>query len=159
MNAVLKWSVILVAVVTLLNLIIIGAGLHTSVFGQILFIVLATGFNIVAVFMLLRETRADNPYGKQLINGILLGLVAGVLIFATSFLVLSVLFPDSIQEMIDGSVAFLESAPIAEETRQAQIAAAQGATATAQALSGLMGTFATSLVVAAIVGIFLRKKK
>jgi membrane protease subunit (stomatin/prohibitin family) len=88
----------------------------------------------------------------------LLGLVAGVLIFATSFLVLSVLFPDSIQEMIDGSVAFLESAPIDEETKQAQIAAAQGNTATAQALSGLMGTFATSLVIAAIVGIFLRKK-
>jgi hypothetical protein len=155
MNAVVKWSVILVAAVTVLNLIIIGAGLHTNPLGGFLFISLATVFNIGVVFMLLRETRAGNPYGKQLINGILLGLVAGALIFVTSFVVLSVVFPNAIPEMIDGYVAFLESAPIDEEIRQAQIAAAQGTTAMAQAMSGLLGT---SLVVSALVAIFLRKK-
>ena len=159
MNTVLKWSVILVAVVTLMNLIIIGTGLHTNPLVGILFIVLALVFNITALIMLLRETRADCSYGKQLLNSILLGLIAGVLIFATSFLVLSVLFPNSIPEMIDGRITFLESAPIDDdETRQTQIAAVQGITAMAQATAGLMGTFFTSLLVGAILAIFLRKK-
>jgi len=155
MNTVLKWSVILVAVVTLMNLIIIGTGLHTNPIAGSLFVVLALVFNITALIMLLRETRADCGYGKQLLNAILLGLIAGVLIFATSFLVLSVLFPNSIPEMIDGRIAFLESA---DETRQTQIAAVQGITAMAQATAGLMGTFFTSLLVGAILAIFLRKK-
>ena len=158
MNTVLKWSVILVAVVTLMNLIIIGTGLHTNPLVGILFVVLALVFNITALIMLLRETRADCSYGKQLLNSILLGMIAGVLIFATSFLVLSVLFPNSIPEMIDGTIAFLESAPIDDDTRQAQIAAVQGTTAMTQSLSGLMGTFFTSLLVGAILAIFLRKK-
>jgi len=158
MNTVLKWSVILVAVVTLMNLIIIGTGLHTNPIAGILFVVLALVFNITALIMLLRETRADCGYGKQLLNAILLGLIAGVLIFATSFLVLSVLFPNSIPEMIDGNIAFLASAPIDDATRQAQIAAVQGTTAMTQSLSGLMGTFFTSLLVGAILAIFLRKK-
>ena len=158
MNTVLKWSVILVAVVTLMNLIIIGTGLHTNPIAGILFVVLALVFNITALILLLRETRADCGYGKQLLNSILLGLIAGVLIFATSFLVLSVLFPNSIPEMIDGTIAFLESAPIDDDTRQAQIAAARETTAMAQATAGLIGTFFTSLLVGAILAIFLRKK-
>ena len=158
MNAVVKWSVILVALVTLMNLIFIGTGMHANPLVGILGIVLAIGFNIAVVIMLLRKTRADCGYGKQLLNSILLGLIAGVLIFATSFLVLSVLFPNSIPEMIDGNIAFLESAPIDDETRQAQIAAVQGTTAMAQAVSGMMGTFFTSLLVGAILAIFLRKK-
>ena len=132
--------------------------MHTNPLMGILFIVLALVFNITALVMLLRETRADCGYGKQLLNSILLGLIAGVLIFATSFLVLSVLFPNSIPEMIDGNIAFLESAPIDDATKQAQIAAVQETTAMAQSLSGLMGTFFTSLLVGAILAIFLRKK-
>ncbi len=158
MNTVLKWSVILVALVTLMNLILVGTGLHANPLVGILGIVLAIGFNIAVVIMLLRKTRADCGYGKQLLNSILLGLIAGVLIFATSFLVLSVLFPNSIPEMIDGTIAFLESAPIDDDTRQAQIAAARETTATAQATAGLIGTFFTSLLVGAILAIFLRKK-
>jgi hypothetical protein len=158
MSAVIKWSVILVVLVTLMNLISVGMGLHTNPLIGMLFIGLALLFNIAAVILLLRETRAGSGYGKQFLNSTLLGLIAGVLIFATSFLVLSVLFPDAIPEMIEGQVAFLESAPIPEETKQAQIAAVQQTTATAQAMAGLMGTFLTSLVVGAILAIFLRKK-
>lgn len=158
MSAVLKWSVILVALVTLMNLIFVGTGMHANPLVGILGIVLAVVFNLGVVIMLLRETRPDCGYGKQLLNSILLGLVAGVLIFATSFLVLSVLFPNSIPEMIDGTIAFLESAPLDDETRQTQITAVQETTAMAQARAGLLGTFFTSLLVGAILAVFLRKK-
>ena len=66
----------MVALVTLMNLIIVGTGLHANLLVGILFVVLALVFNIAAVIMLLRETRADCGYGKQLLNSILLGLIA-----------------------------------------------------------------------------------
>ena len=158
MNSVIKWSLILVVLVTAANLVILGTGMHKSMVGGLVFIALAVLLNIGAVVMALRETSAESSYGKQLVNGLLIGAIAGVLIFGASWLTLSVFFPQSIPEMVAGSKAFLESAPLPEAQKEQQMAALDETTAMGQALSGLIGTFFTSALVAAIAAAFLRKK-
>ena len=84
--------------------------------------------------------------------------MAGVLIFGTSWLTLSVVFPESIPEMVAASKAFLESAPLPEAPKEQQMAALDETTAIGQSLSGIIGTFFTSALVAVIAAAFLRKK-
>ena len=75
-----------------------------------------------------------------------------------SRLLLSIVFPSSIEEMRAGQASFIESAPLPEDQKQQQIAALEGVTAVSQAMSGLLGTFFTSAIVAAIVAAFQRRK-
>jgi hypothetical protein len=107
--------------------------MHESnpVVGGLLFIALAIVFNVGCVFWGLKQTASQNGYLQQLLAAAGIGLVAGVLIFVFSFLMLTVLMPDYLEQ---------SKSPVGEAT------------------GGLIGTFFTSLIVGAIVGIFLRKK-
>ena len=70
MNVVLKWSVILAALVAMVSLGLALTGLHTNPMAGFGFVVLAIIMNLVVVFMALRETAGKNTYGKQLVNSL-----------------------------------------------------------------------------------------
>jgi len=95
---------------------------------------------------------------RQVGNGIVIGAIAGVLICGFSMLMLTMLMPEYLDEMKQATIEWLQAADIADETREKQIAAVEGTTATSQSLAGLFGTLATSLVAALIAAIFLRRK-
>ena len=110
------------------------------------------------MFLALRQTARDNTYFQQLLNGVLIGAIAGVLIFLSSWLMLSVVFPNYLEEAREGTIAFLESVEVPDAQLDAQIEKLEQMTPLSQAVPGLIGTFFTSLFLAAIVGIFQRKK-
>jgi len=158
MNVVVKWSVILAVLVAAFSILIAVTGMHENPITAMVFVVVAIVINVVVVFMALRQTAGDNSYVQQLLNGVLIGAIAGILIFLSSWMMLSVLFPDYLAESKEGTIAFLESMNLPEEQLDSQIEKLDRATPMNQAASGLIGTFFTSLFAAAIVGIFKRKK-
>ena len=161
MNAVIKASLALVVSVAVLSLLLAFSGLHESspMLAQLAFLLPAILLNAGCVFWGLKMTAAENTYGKQLLNGALIGIIAGVLIFAFSYLMLTVLMPDHLEQTKQATVSWLESQPqIPQTTLDAQIAKIETTTPASQALSGLIGTFFTSVIVGAIIAIFIRKE-
>ncbi len=159
MGPAVKWGVILAVGVSVVTLAMIGTGLHTNPIlyglGAIsVFIVL----NIVAVVMALRATAGDKGYLGQLGSGAVLGLVGGAAIFVLSYLITGVVFPDSIPEMVQANLELLGRSGLPEEALAAREEALRSTTAMSGAVQGLVGTFITSLVVAAITAIFVRRK-
>ena len=86
------------------------------------------------------------------------GAVGGTLIFLTSWIVLAYVFPQAVQEMIDGNVAAITGGSMDPEAKAKQIAAVQEMSAWSQSIAGLLGTFFTSVLVAAVAAAFVRKK-
>ena len=158
MNAAVKWGVILAVVIAALSVSIAVTGMHRSPIVGLVFVVVAIVINIAAVFMALRQTAGENSYIKQLLGGLLIGVVAGILIFLSSWLMLSVVFPNYLAESREGAIAFLESMNLPEDQLDVQIEKLDDATPLNQAVSGLIGTFFTSLFAGAIIGIFQRRK-
>jgi hypothetical protein len=159
MSAVVKGSVGLAVAVALVSILIAATGLHQNpIVGGLLSIVLFVLLNICVVVWVLKQTREENGYGKQLLNGLLVGVIAGVLVFGAALVMLTVIFPDYIDESRDATIAMLESTGLPEEQLSAQIERAEAKTARSEATSGMIGTFITSVVVAAIAAVFLRKK-
>ena len=161
MNAVVKASLALAVSVAVLSLLLAVSGLHESspMLAQLAFVIPAILLNIGCVFWGLKMTAAENPYVKQLVNGALIGVVAGVLIFAFSYVMLTALMPDHLDEIKQATISWLESSgQIPQTTLDQQIAKIEATTAGSQAFAGLVGTFFTSLIVGAIIAIFVRKK-
>jgi len=160
MNAVVKASVALAVLVFAVSLVLAFAGLHQGnpMVAPVVFLVAAIGLNAVCVFWALKQTAAENGYLKQLVNGLLIGVIAGVLIFALSWLMLSVLMPHYLDEVKTATLEWLDNSPLSAEQIEAQRASVEGTTAVSQALAGLVGTLFTSIILGAILGIFLRKK-
>jgi len=114
--------------------------------------------NVGCIFWGLKLTAADNGYGKQLLNALLIGVVAGLLIFAFSMINLTLLFPDYLDESSLATIEFLESRELPEQVLQAQVAKLEERTNVGEARNGAIGTIVTSLIIGAIVAIFKRKK-
>ena len=111
------------------------------------------------VIWALRKTAAVSPWGGQVVNGLVLSVVAGVIIFAGSLLFTTVAFPNYFADIQAAQTEMLKSAGMPEAEIQAQIAAAAAMqTPFINAITGVIGTVVTGLVVAAIAGAFWRKK-
>ncbi len=158
MNTVIKASVAIMVVVMVVSLVVYFTGLHENLLiGSLGSLVLFVGANIAIVFWALKQTAADNGYGRQLGNAALIGLVGGVLVFLGSMLLLTVL-PDYLEETKTAQIAGLEQLNLPEDRMDAQIAKIEAITPVASSMQGMIGTFFTSLIVGAIVAIFKRKK-
>ena len=159
MGVVVKWALILVALIAVLTVFINLTGLHTNpLAATILAIGVAIILNVLTLFMALRATASQNTYGGQLLNALMFGLVAGVLIFACSWVFSTYIFPNSISEMVAGFKEWFQQSGLPEDQVQAQIEAMDQITATSQARNGAIGTLATSLIAGAIIAIFKRRK-
>ena len=160
MNAVLKAGIGLAVIVEIITVIGIASGmlLANRLVAEIVLMVIFFGLTGVAIFWGLGQTAAESGYGKQLLNALLIGLVAGVLIFAFSVLNLSVLFPDYLAESKTASIEVIENMSMPEQRLEAQVAKIEAQTVAGQARSGAIGTIVRSLFLGAIIAIFKRRK-
>ena len=159
MKAVITASVVLAVLVTLVSFVIHLTGLHENpAVAGAGFLVIVIAINLGVVFWALKSNAAEAGYGKQLGNGALIGVIAGTLVFLSSFVMLSYVFPDSIAEMSAATLEVMEGSGMPQETVDLQAAAMENMTPVTLAVNGMMGTFFTSLISAAIIGVFQRKK-
>ena len=160
MNAVLKAGIGLAVIVEIITVIGIASGmlLANRLVGELALMVIFFGLTGVAIFWGLGQTAAESGYGKQLLNALEIGLVAGVLIFAFSMLNLAVLFPDYLAESKTASIEVMENMSMPEQRLEAQVAMIEAQTVAGQARSGAIGTIVRSLFLGAIIAIFKRRK-
>ncbi len=159
MHVTLKASLILAGLVALLSILIYLTGLHTSfVAGQAIFLVGAIAINAGVVFWALRQTAAENGYGRQLLSSAVIGVAGGVLIVLISWVLLSFVFPDVLDEARQAAVQYLRSSGAPEADVERQRATLEAATPMSQSIPGGLGTLFTSLITGAIVGVFQRKR-
>lgn len=159
MNAAVKWGVILAAIVFLINLVSIGAGLHTNQAAGMVTIVIYIGANVACVVMALKATAAVKGYGGQLGSGLVLGVVAAVLIVVLSYLLMTVVFPNATDEILAMQAAQLEGRGLPQEQLDMQLKMMETmSTPAIQAAMGGFFTVLTSLITSAIAAIWLRNK-
>lgn len=159
MGKAIQWGLVLAVCVTALNVVLILSGLHENPFvGGIGALLVYIVLNIVIVILALMQTRGENGYGKQLTKAVVVGIAAGAAIFVSSYLTMAVVFPNALEETKQGFIALVESTGLPEAQLEAQRAQIDKMTPLGEALKGMIGTFATSLIVGAIAAIFLRRK-
>ena len=158
MNAAVKWGVLLAVAVTVVNAIWVLAAMHTSPIAAMGYLAIVIILDIVAVILAFKASAGENSYLAQLMGGLVIGMIGGLGIFITSYLMLSFVFPHVVPEQIAGFTAYYEALPLDGEQKRAMIEALQGTTPLNSAFQGAIGTLFTSLIAGAIVGIFLRKK-
>ncbi len=111
------------------------------------------------VIWALRQTAPSATWGGQVLNGLVLSLVASAIIFAGSLLFTTVAFPTYFTDLQAAQAELLKAAGMSEAEIQSQVSASAALqTPLMNALSGVLGTVVTGVVVAAIAGAFLRKK-
>jgi len=111
------------------------------------------------VIWALRKTAPRATWGGQIVNGLVLSLVASVIIFAGSLLFTTVAFPTYFSDIQASQTEMLKAAGVSEADIKTQVAASAAMqTPFVNAISGVIGTVVTGVLVAAIAGAFLRKK-
>ena len=158
MKSVVMASVALMVVVMVFSVLIYVTGMHENpLVGGLVFLLLVIGANVAVVFWALKQTAAENGYLRQLGNGALIGVIGGVLVFLGSMALLTAL-PDYLDDTKMMQISYLEQSNLSEELMEQQITKIEAVTPVSSSMQGMIGTFFTSLIVGAIVGIFQRKK-
>ena len=153
-----KWGVVLGACVAVQNVAFAAIGWHTAFTMAFVFLVVAIGLNATMVVLCLRATAADNGWTGQLVNGAILGAVGSVLVFASGWLVTAIIFPDYFAEMAEGYRATFVDMGMDPNEIDETVAGLAATSPVRSAMEGAVGTLVTSVVVAAIGGIWLRRK-
>ncbi|HSN98432.1 MAG TPA: DUF4199 domain-containing protein [Candidatus Nanopelagicales bacterium] len=108
----------------------------------------------------LRRTAPDRGYGAQVAAGTLISLLAGVLLFGSSLLFTTVVFPHYFEELQAVHAEMLKAAGKTEAEIATEVQAAAAAqTPFMQAFMGLIGTTLTGLVASLLIAIFARSPK
>lgn len=117
-------------------------------------------FQIALLIWALKRTAAEGRrYGGQVLAGVIISLIGGVLICAGSMLFTAVVFPNYFSEITAiQQQMLLEQGKSAEEIRTTMEMAAKTNTPVASAVSGFVGTVVTGLVASLVVGAFVRAK-
>ncbi|MBO6575178.1 MAG: DUF4199 domain-containing protein [Rhodothermales bacterium] len=158
MQANVRWGLVLGASVFVVTLVFALLGWHKTFSMSFAFLAIAIGLNIVAVVQCLRAYGQNATWGGQVLNGLVVGAVASVLIFAGSLLVTTVIFPEYFAEMAEGYRTAYADMGLSEAEVEDLVAATENTSAVRSAFDGVVGTMVTSLLVAAIGGIWIRKK-
>ena len=107
----------------------------------------------------LKQTAADKAYAGQVIEGTLMSVYGGVILFVLSLVFTGVLFPHYFEEIQNMYAQIMRSQGKTEqEIADAVQAAMKTQTTFLQALFGLLGTVATGVVASLIIAIIYRKK-
>lgn len=159
MNLIVKASLILAGLVTVLSVIVQVSGLNSNfMLSQMVFLVCAIAINVGVVVWALGKSAATNGYGGQVAHAAGIGVVAALAVTLISWFLLSVVFPDALAEMRAGAIAYIDSAGLPAADYDRQMAALDNATPMSQSIPGGAGTFFTSLITGAVFGIFKRRK-
>lgn len=116
-------------------------------------------FEIGIVIWALRKTAGTATWGGQIVNGLVLSVVASAIIFAGSLVFTTIVFPDYFSDIQAVQTGMLKSSGMPEAQIQSTLAASAAMqTPVMNALSGVIGTVVTGVIVAAIAGAIWRKK-
>ncbi len=158
MKGPIRWGLILGSAVAVLSFVFGLLGWHRTFEMSFVFLAVAILTNVVTVVFCLRERAATDGWLSQVGNGLLVGLVGSVIIFIGSWLVTTVVFPDYFAEMADGYRETYAGMGLSESEVADLVEATANTSSVKSAFDGVIGTMATSLIVAAIAGVWLRKK-
>lgn len=158
MRGPVRWGVILGGAVAVLSLVFGLAGWHRTYEMSFVFLAIAIPINLATVVLCLRERASSEGWAGQVKNGLVVGLVGSVIIFVSSWLVTTAVFPDYFAEMAEGYREAYVNMGLSEDEVADLVAATAAASPVRSAFDGVVGTMATSLVVAAVAGAWLRKK-
>jgi hypothetical protein len=159
MGAAIKAAIGLAVIIEVISIGWFAAGLHENMMLGFVFVAFAILLNVLAVVWALRQTRAVNGYGKQLLSAIVLGVVGGVLIFLFSMVNMSVLFPEAFEDQKAMQIEWIESMGMPEDTKAKQVKAIEESTPASSAVQGpLLGTVIVSVLTGAITAAFVRRK-
>ncbi len=158
MHNLVRAGLVLGILVEIWTAVVIGAGWHVDPRMMMMFF-LVIPLQAVIVVMALRKEAPTSSYGKQVMNGVALSAVAATIIFVGSWLLTTVVFPNYFSEIRGAGEAMLARIgrtpeQIVEEMRKN----ASMYDPVQNAMTGAIATVVTGLVVAAIAGLFLRKK-
>ncbi len=158
MKGPVRWGVILGGAVAVLSLVFGLVGWHRVYEMSFVFLAVAILINVVTVVLCLRERASSAGWLDQVKTGLVVGLVGSVIVFVGSWLVTSAVFPDYFTEMAAGYRDTYVSMGLAEDEVADLVAATAATSPVRSAFDGVVGTLVTSLVVAAVAGVWLRKK-
>ena len=158
MTGPLRWGVTLGVAVAVLNLVFGAIGWHRTYEMSFVFLAIAILINVATVVLCLRGTASSEGWMGQVKNGLVVGLVGSAIIFVTSWLVTTAVFPDYFAEMAEGYRAAYASMGFSQGEVADLVAATAATSPVKSAFDGVVGTMVTSLVVASIAGGWLRKK-
>lgn len=158
MKGPIRWGLILGLAVGLLGLLFGLAGWHRDYGMSFVYLAVAIAINVLTVVLCLREQAASETWLGQVRNGLVVGLVGAILIFASAWLTSTAVFPDYFAEMAEGYRSAYVEMGHSEAEVEAMVAATAATSPAQSAFSGVVGTMVTSLVVAAVAGGWLRRK-
>lgn len=164
-----RYGLVLGFIVAAFGFVLAMTDLHTHAAAPMGFVIAATILNVVIVVLATQRSAPNSNWGRQVLNGLVLGVVAAVIVFLGSWVMTTVVFPDYYAEYFaairdraleagmsggalepgDGGGSGIAADP------ELQTLVPPG-TAVMSASSGAVGTIITSIVVAAIAGYFKR---
>ncbi|MBI5217228.1 MAG: DUF4199 domain-containing protein [Ignavibacteriae bacterium] len=114
---------------------------------------------IILLYFALKETASTKTYGGQVVNALLISVYGGIIIFVSSMIFTSVVFPNYFNDLNAAYSEMLRGEGLSEEAvTTAMQAMAPMQTSLMQAVMGFVGTIGTALVASLIIAIFQRKK-
>ncbi len=116
-------------------------------------------FEVVLLYWGLRQTAGVNGYGRQVLAGTGMAVVAAVIIAIGSYVFTTVLFPTYFADLREMQVALLRQQQVPEEDIARQVEQAMAMeTPVVNALTGAVGTIVTGVVASALLAISVRRK-
>jgi len=159
MKTIVRYGVILGVLVEIWTCVMIASGWYRDPVLLMLFF-LVIPLQVTVLVMALRETAAAGAvYAKQVLNGVGISLIAGVIILFGSVFLTTVVFPDYFPDLKSLGMEMLSKAGrTAEEVESQMRVNAALYDPWQNGLRGFIGTLVTGAVVTAITGAFIRKR-
>lgn len=158
MNTPIKYGLVLGVIVAALGFVLGILGLHTHELAPTAFVIVVIIINVLIVVYAVRRLASTSNWVRQVGNGLVLGLVGAVVVFLGSWLMTAVVFPNYYSEFAEAARARALAEGMTAEEIEVAVAMVTG-TPVGSAFQGALGTVITSVVVAAIAGIFNRTGK
>lgn len=123
------------------------------------FILVVVAYQVALLIWALRGTAREGGYGRQVWNGVSISLLASLIVYGTSILFVTVIFPNHIQESVAASRQLMAAQGRTVEQIEAIVKAqAPLQTPRASAMAGVFGTVMTGLLTSLIAAVWFRRK-
>lgn len=158
MTPAVRWGVALGVAVAVVQVVFALAGWHRSYDMAAVFLAVVVPLNVIAVLLSLRRTASTTGWVGQVRNAAVLGAVASVIVFVGSWIVSGVMIPDYFDQMAEGYRSAYVARGLSDTEVEELVRATAATSPVRSAFDGVVGTLATSLIVGALAGIWLRRR-
>lgn len=153
-----KSGILLGVLVEIWTAVVIVARWHVDPVRMNLFF-LVIPLQIAILVMALRKEAPNAGYGKQVLNGLVVSLVAAAIVFAGSYLLTTSVFPNYFAEVrVAGEAMLVEIGGTPDQVAEDMAKNAAMYRPLDNSIAGAIGTTVTGLVVSLVAAAFLRRK-